>query len=112
MDFKAIGLRVKKCRRDIGLTQEKFAELIDVSPHYIYEIERGSKTMSLDTLDRIITTLNISADYLLYGSLHSKIPSAKNDNAFDKLSLLFDVLSPPQRESLIEIIEFLLPKLK
>lgn len=41
MDFKQIGIRIKKIRYSRGLSQEKLAELIDVSPHYIYEIERG-----------------------------------------------------------------------
>lgn len=112
MDFKTIGIRIKRCRRNKGLTQEKFAELIDVSPHYIYEIERGSKTMSLYTLDRIVTTLNISADYLLYGSLNYDLSSDKSHDTSDKLLLLFDALSSSKKESLLEVIEFLLPRLK
>ena len=55
MDLKEIGARIKHCRQEQDLTQEKFAELINASPHYVYEIERGIKTMSLSTLDRIST---------------------------------------------------------
>lgn len=47
MDFEQIGMRIKACRKQKHLTQEKLAECLDVSSHYIYELERGVKTMSL-----------------------------------------------------------------
>ena len=50
MDFEQIGKRIKTCRKQKHLTQEKLAECLDVSSHYIYELERGVKTMSLYTL--------------------------------------------------------------
>lgn len=109
MDFKQIGIRIKKIRYSRGLSQEKLAELIDVSPLYIYEIERGSKTMSLYTLDRLVTTLNISADFLLYGHKNTEYPPIEES---DKLSLLTDTLTPRKRATLAEIVEILLPRLK
>lgn len=42
--------------------------MINVSPHYIYEIERGTKTMSLETFVTLSETLNLSADYILFGN--------------------------------------------
>lgn len=53
MDFEQIGMRIKACRKQKHLTQEKLAECLDVSSHYIYELERGVKTMSLYTLSTI-----------------------------------------------------------
>lgn len=67
MDLIAIGSRIKAERRSRGISQEKLAELVSVSPHYIYEIERGMKAMSLETLINIISALEISADYLIFG---------------------------------------------
>lgn len=110
MDFKQIGIRIKRCRYDKGLSQEKLAELIDVSPHYIYEIERGSKTMSLYTLDRLVTSLNVSADFLLYG--HKNKEHLPLEGQTDKLSLLTDTLTPRKRTMLADIVEILLPRLK
>ena len=104
MDLKNIGIRIKDCRRQKHLTQEEFAEMIDVSPHYIYEIERGLKTMSLHTLDNIITTLEISADYLLYGN--------QMDAHSDKLSALVESLPSNKRECVAAVISALLPFMK
>lgn len=42
--------------------------MINVSPHYIYEIERGTKTMSLETFVTLSEALNLSADYILFGN--------------------------------------------
>ena len=67
MDFEQIGMRIKACRKRKHLTQEKLAECLDVSSHYIYELERGVKTMSLYTLNDLSTCLEVSSDYLLYG---------------------------------------------
>lgn len=67
MDMIAIGGRIKAERKRLGISQERLAETVSVSPHYIYEIERGMKTMSLETLINIIEALEISADYLLFG---------------------------------------------
>lgn len=67
MDMIAIGSRIKAERKRLGISQEKLSEIIGVSPHYIYEIERGMKAMSLETLINIINALEISSDYLLFG---------------------------------------------
>lgn len=60
MDFEQIGMRIKACRKQKHLTQEKLAECLDVSSHYIYELERGVKTMSLYTLNDLSTCLEVS----------------------------------------------------
>lgn len=108
MDLAEIGLRIKKCRRDRHITQEKFAEMIDVSPHYIYEIERGSKAMSLYTLNNIVTYLKVSSDYILYGNENPE----KANIPKDPLSLVIEKLPPQKKKSLAEIISVLLPYIK
>ena len=58
-----LGHRIRQCRKMKHLTQEKLAELISVSPHYIYEVEKGLKSMSLATFIDLCTVLNVSTDY-------------------------------------------------
>lgn len=53
IDLIGIGKRVKTARTEHKLTREKLAEIVNVTPHYIYEIERGMKAMSLETLANI-----------------------------------------------------------
>ena len=110
MDLKQVGLRIKQCRRNKNLTQEKFAEMIDVSPHYIYEIERGLKAMSIHTLYKIVTCLNVSADNILYGDNVLNVSSPQKTS--DSLEILTQNIPDTKRENIAEIITFLLPYLK
>ena len=67
LNYDEIGKRIKIKRKEMKLTQEKLSEIIDVSPSYISEIERGSSICSLATITNIADTLNTSLDYLVFG---------------------------------------------
>ncbi len=51
---------IKKYRRKLGITQEKLAELLDISPRQLQRIENGSSETSLKTLKKLIKVLDIS----------------------------------------------------
>lgn len=85
MDLIAMGNRIKAERKSRGISQERLAETVNVSPHYIYEIERGMKAMSLETLVNIINALEISADFLLFGKQHNGTATL-----YDQLQILGD----------------------
>ena len=61
----AVGRQVFAHRKALGLTQEQFAELVDLSKNYIGNVERGEYELSLSTLDRIGKALGIRASKLL-----------------------------------------------
>ena len=65
--LKDIGARLCQKRKEKGYTQEKLAELIDVTPQMISYAEQGRKAMRPENIIKICTALNISADYLLMG---------------------------------------------
>lgn len=106
MDLIELGLRVKQCRKNQNFTQEKLAEVTNVTPHYIYEIEKGLKMMSLSTLTDLSTALNTTTDYLLFGA--SSLP----DTNADRLNNLTKNLSMQKRESIADILEVTIPLLK
>ena len=62
-----VGRRVRQAREAAGLTQERFAELIGVSPQNVSCVERGLAGVSLTVLRRICETLHVSSDALLWG---------------------------------------------
>lgn len=80
LNYKEIGKRIQTKRKEIKITQEKLSEIIDVSPSYISEIERGSSICSLATLTNIADTLNTSLDYLVLG-----ITKNNADNMFSDI---------------------------
>ena len=64
---KIIGERIKNLRQLHNLTREEVAEKAEISSKFLYEIEKGTKGLSADTLLRIARTLSCSCDYILTG---------------------------------------------
>ena len=60
-----LGERIRLGRKTNNLTREKLAELIDVSPRFLAEVESGKVGVSLQTLKNISIALSTSSDYLL-----------------------------------------------
>ena len=83
MNLAEIGGRIKSERKYQGLSQEKLAEMVNVTPHYIYEIERGLKAMSMETLANISNALNVSTDYILFGYSKKKPVSIDIDDEIE-----------------------------
>lgn len=106
-----VGARIKLARKQKKITQEKLAELIHVSAHYVYEIERGSKAMSIQILYAIAEELEISADYLLFGENPKRTEHTENylPNRFEQLT---ENLSLAEQERLADILGAILPHLK
>lgn len=67
VDKEGIGKRIRRLRLQYGLSQEAFAESIDVSTNFISELETGKKGMSVDTLCRIACQYHVCADTILFG---------------------------------------------
>lgn len=111
MNQVALGYRIKQCRKMRNLTQEKLAESVNVSPHYIYEIEKGLKTMSLYTLADIVSVLNVPTDYLLFGVYDNSLVSSTKEVPFDRLDKLLQNLSPQERDITADILSDILPHL-
>ena len=50
IDYKLIGKRIKKQRKEKNMTQEILSEKIDVTVGYVSQIERGFCKVNLDIL--------------------------------------------------------------
>lgn len=68
LDYVAIGQRVKAMRLRMGWTQQKLAEEMGVSTSYIGHIEYGMKRSSAETIARLCQSLEMDANYLLFGT--------------------------------------------
>ena len=64
----AIGARIRQIREERGYTRERLAEYADVSSDFLWEVETGRKGVKAEKLGRLAVALNISADYLLFGT--------------------------------------------
>lgn len=66
LQYKKLGARIVYYRKINGLTQEKLAEEVGISPQYLSRIENGNypKIVSLSTLMRIAEKLNVTISTL------------------------------------------------
>ncbi len=56
---KLIGARIKELRKQAGLTQEQLAERVGLDSRHLSRLEVGRHFPSLDSLERIASTLNV-----------------------------------------------------
>ncbi len=73
MDYMSLGLRIRKQRKHLRLTQEELAERSGISLSFLGHIERGSRKASIETLVSLSNALGMSTDYLLQESLNDDV---------------------------------------
>lgn len=91
------GERIRTRRNELGYTQEYTAEKVGITTRYYQMIERGEKTVSLDTLIKLSQSLMISIDFLLFGNMAYSI-----DNP---LVSLLERLLPEQRADALKLLQ-------
>lgn len=70
IDYKDLGKRIRAERRKQDLTQEKLAEMANISDSFMGHIERGGRTLSIETLAKIANALNLSIEYIVCGEFN------------------------------------------
>lgn len=61
---KQLGQRIKKLRQDRGYSQEQFAEKLGIATRTLCGIEIGKNFFTADTLEKILTSLDITPQEL------------------------------------------------
>lgn len=102
MDLKAIGNNIKRCRKNMGLTQANLAEKINLSTIHMSHLETGAASMSLECMLNICNALKVTPDELLYGEYELNLKSTS-----DKLNGLLDSLTADEKKLVIEFTELL-----
>lgn len=70
---KLVSKNIKYVRILNSITQEELANLMDVNQSYISAIEKGSKAISLNRIEKIAKILNISPYILLKEDFEKEI---------------------------------------
>lgn len=61
----AFGLAVRRCRTQVGISQERLAELAGVERAYVSALERGRRNPTLLTQQRIAEALGVTLRQLI-----------------------------------------------
>lgn len=103
---KYIGQRIRSIRKEKNLSQQNLSEKASVGIDYISNLETKGSNIKIDTLEKIITALNITPSELFESRITPKNPH---------LELLADQLTQlPQtsQEQLLEAFQLLIKTVK
>lgn len=102
MDMVALGAKIRRLRKDLGLNQEALAERVGVSPVYICMIENGKRTMSLALLDRIANELETTVS-----DLAKTRKCIDGSNVVEKIAVLFEDCTEYEEQVLLAMLVFM-----
>ncbi|MBQ8460337.1 helix-turn-helix transcriptional regulator [bacterium] len=84
---ESLGLKIRTLRKAKKITQEKFSEMIDVSPRHMINIEMGYVFPSIETLQKAASCLDVSIKSLFDDEYYNK-PEYIKEKLHKKIDLL------------------------
>ena len=99
-----IGSRIRQARKECGYTQEQLAEYAEISVDFLGLIETGRNSMKVQNLAKIASALNVTTDYLIYGTT----PYKENP----KINTMLSVVPESKRKQVEKLIALFLTSLR
>ncbi len=102
-----IGARVRRRREVLGYTREQIAERANISVQFLFDIEKGKKSMTAMTIVNLAEALSVSIDFLLLGAEQNDGRygvEEKKERQSAKWEQMFSLLLPEQRELAEEML--------
>lgn len=102
--LKVFGRNIKRIRSSKGLSQEKLAERIYKSSHFVSLIERGETGISFSTIIDICTALDVDANSIFADIIQPS--NNKKDKSF-KLNPVVDTFEDKDKEMVTYLINYI-----
>jgi len=99
-----LGSNIRRYRKQAQLTQEALAEKLNISQNYLGQVERGHRTLSFSTLNRITQVLKVEAHELF---IPLGVVSNPPQYSKKRLLKLLPRLSPSQLQLLADLASLL-----
>lgn len=103
MDYIKLGSRIREERLKLRLTQEKLAEDIGISDSYMGQIERGERSLALDTLAKLANRLGVTIDYLLSDSV-----KVEDEGLLNEWLQIMDGRTSKEKRMALDVIKVML----
>lgn len=94
---KLVGIRIMQKRKEYSYSQEKLAELIDISKNHLSSIERGHNLPTIKTAAKICNTLDGTLDYYYFGKIEEQNKS--------EIIQLFQQLTQAEQKTAMELMD-------
>lgn len=103
--LKMVGENIKLIRLEKGLTREQLAEMCEIQPTYLADVERGQRNITLQSLEKIamglgespskiirLENLKLEDDYMGKKELLLLISEKLNGRSQDELKLVIKLI--------------------
>jgi len=100
---KKVGERIRQLRKERNLSQEQLAERSGLHTNYVGQGERGEKNLTLETLEKIVSGLDVSLEELF----RHLGPMEKKD-ALGEIVELLSKRSTDDREMALKVLRTVL----
>ncbi|NIO79564.1 MAG: helix-turn-helix domain-containing protein [Candidatus Aminicenantes bacterium] len=109
MDLKNLfSERLKNARQNKGLTQEKLSKITGINQKVISKYEQGVILPGADNLQKLIISLEITADYLLLPqATMSEVPRIKYPELYDRY-LVIETLGDKERDTVLYLLNLII----
>lgn len=101
----SIGERIAKLRKEQSLTQEQFAEKLDISIKHCSSVERGISCLSIEKLIDISNLFDVSLDYLIKGT--SPLTCVQNYTSYDFPPSILSIIASKDKYEIDLFLEYL-----
>lgn len=94
-----LGQNIREIRTSLNLTQDKFSEMLNITPNHLSKIENGNVGITVDTIINICKITHCSPTSLFKGIIQFS-------NIIDK----FELLDARDKDVIEKLISYLLNK--
>lgn len=105
---KLLGVQIKKYRKDNKMSQDELANKATISTTYLGQIERGTKSPTVETLYKVSRALNISL-YELFdydkANHRNDIKTTPKNKIINKINANILALTEDEQYELLKIIK-------
>ena len=98
LDYKIIGSRLQKARKDKGLSQQNLSDQLGLSIAFLSRVERGSTNINLKRLSQICNILGVNEGQILNGTSQESKEYLTND-----FKELLDKCTDKQKKLIYEV---------
>ncbi len=100
---KELGKKIKELRKQMGYTQERLAELVEIDAKNLSKIENGAHSPSFKTLKKLSKVLDFSLSDV--DNLHHAEPLSKHLYYQKSLKILNSANSPKELQDYYKILK-------
>ena len=98
-----VGERIRNYRKQAGITQESLALSANMGVSFLGDVERGKKKPSIDSLEKILSVLQISFEEFF--NFTAELKPYKDNSALEKLNIELHNLPDNEVEAIYNIVK-------